>query len=123
MPALNRRTLPKPEAREIWLIGKLVSSMSFLANCSRRVCATALGVAPRCRRNRRRRWREPTPRRSASTSTPPSSRPLSLISRKARETVLGVPNQAGVPGEHSGRQRKQEHTSELQSPYDLVCRL
>jgi hypothetical protein len=28
------------------------------------------------------------------------------MSRSARDTVLDVPNQAGVPGEHSGLQRK-----------------
>lgn len=31
---------------------------------------------------------------------------LSPISRKARETVFDVPSHAGVPGEHSGRQRR-----------------
>jgi len=29
------------------------------------------------------------------------------MSRKARETVVEVPSHAGVPGELSGRQRKQ----------------
>ncbi len=106
MAALKRRTQPKPEAEATWLIDRLVSSMSFLAKCRRRVCATALGVAPRWRRKSRRRWREPTPSRSASASTPPSSRPLSPMRRSARATVLGVPSQAGVPGEHSGRQRR-----------------
>ncbi len=105
--ALKRRTQPKPDASATSLIGNFVSSMSFFAKCRRRVCATALGVAPRWCTNRRRKWREPTPKRSARPSTPPSSRPLSAINRRARDTVLGVPSQAGVPGEHSGRQRRQ----------------
>ena len=106
MAALKRRTQPNPEASAIWFIGSRVSSISFLAKWRRCGCATALGVAPMCLRNSRRRCREPMPRRSASISTPPSSRPLSPINRSARETVLGVPSQAGVPGEHSGRQRR-----------------
>jgi hypothetical protein len=105
MVALNRRTQPNPAAMAIWLMGKAVSSISFLAKCKRRVWATAIGVAPRCLTNNRRRWREPIPRCSAKPSTP-SSRPLSAINLRARETVLGVPIHAGVPGEHSGRQRK-----------------
>jgi len=64
-----------------------------------------LGVAPRCCRKSRRKCREPTPSRNANVSTPPSPRPLSAMSRKPRETVFGVPSQAGVPGGHSGRQR------------------
>src|ERR1700685_2114684 len=88
-------------------MGKFVSSMSFFAKCRRRVWATAVGVAPRCFRNRRRRCRDPIPRRSARASTPPSSKPVSPISLNARETVLEVPDQAGVPGEASGRQRRQ----------------
>src|SRR4029077_10020812 len=40
-------------------------------------------------------------------STRPLSGPLRAIRRKARETVFEVPSHAGVPGEHSGRQRKQ----------------
>ena len=34
----------------------------FLTNCNRRVCITAMGGAPRCCRNSRRRWRAPMPR-------------------------------------------------------------
>ena len=41
------RALPNPEARAIWLMGRAVSSINFLAKCRRRVCATAIGVAPR----------------------------------------------------------------------------
>src|SRR6516225_6410398 len=48
----------------------------------------------------------PNAKVSARASTPPSSRPVSLINRKARETVFCVPAHAGVPGEDSGRQRK-----------------
>src|SRR5882757_2676790 len=107
MPALNRRTQPNPEASATWFIGKFVSSISFLAKCRRRVCATAIGVAPRCFKNKRRRCLDPTPKRSARTSTPPSSSPFSPIKRNARETVFEVPNHAGVPGELSGRHRKQ----------------
>src|SRR5579863_7819225 len=73
----------------------------------RRVSATATGVAPKCRKNKRRRWREPMPSRCANASTPPSSNPLSAIKRNARETVVDVPTHAGVPGELSGRQRRQ----------------
>lgn len=82
------------------------NSINFLAKGKRRVCATAIGVAPKCLKNRRRRWREPTPSRWAKTSTPPSSSPLSPIRRRARETVFEVPSRAGVPGERSGRQRR-----------------
>jgi hypothetical protein len=103
---LNRRTHPNPEAIAIWLIGNAVSSISFFTKCNRRVRATALGVAPKCFKNNRLRCRDPTPNRSASSSTPPSSSPLSSINRKARDTVVEVPIQAGVPGEASGRQRR-----------------
>ncbi len=87
--------------------GNPVSSINFLAASRRRVCATATGVAPRCSRNRRRIWREPMPSRSANVSTPPSSSAPSAISRSARDTVTDDPSHAGVPGEHSGRHRKQ----------------
>jgi hypothetical protein len=90
----------------MWLIGKLVSSINFFAKCSRRVRATALGVAPKCFRNNLRKCRAPIPNRPANCSTPPSSSPLSPISRSARDTVFEVPIQAGVPGEHSGLHRR-----------------
>jgi hypothetical protein len=90
----------------MWLIGRLVSSISFFAKCSRRVRATALGVAPKCFRNNRRKCRVPIPNRSASVSIPPSSKPLSPISFNARDTVFEVPCHAGVPGELSGLHRK-----------------
>src|SRR5437867_10156206 len=34
-----------------------------------------------------------------------------------------APEAAGRPQPATGRPRSEEHTSELQSPYDLVCRL
>src|SRR6266516_7949722 len=34
-----------------------------------------------------------------------------------------APSPRGVVGRHQNRLRSEEHTSELQSPYDLVCRL
>ena len=107
MTALNLRTHPNPDASATSVIDSLVSSISFLAKCRRRVFATALGDAPRCRINNRRRCRELTPSRSARPSIPASSKLLSSIRRRALETVFEVPHQAGVPGEHSGRQRRQ----------------
>ena len=79
--------------------GSVVSSISFLAESSRCACATAMGVAPRCWMNKRRKCRDPIPRRSASASTlesppSPSSAPSS-ISRSARATVVEVPFHAG----------------------------
>ena len=55
--ALKRRRLAKPAACAISVIGSAVSSSSFFAKWTRRVCATASGDAPRCSSNRRRRWR------------------------------------------------------------------
>ncbi len=73
----------------------------------RRVWATWTGVAPRCSRNRRLRWRSPMPSRSASSPTPCSSRKPPQISRRARDTGARVPDHAGLPGAVSGRQRRQ----------------
>ena len=53
--ALNRRMLPKPAANAIADIGIAVSSTSVFARCTRRVVATAVGEAPACRTNSRRR--------------------------------------------------------------------
>ena len=105
--SLKRRTLEKPAANAISAMGSRVSSISFLAKWTRRVCATSRGDAPRWRRNRRLRWRSPTPSRSARRATSPSSSAPSAISRSARETVAEVPIQAGVPGDALGRQRRQ----------------
>ena len=53
--------------------GSVVSSISFLAESRRCACATAIGVAPRCCQNKRRRCRAPIPSRSANASTLESS--------------------------------------------------
>src|SRR5215471_16562674 len=105
--SLKRRTLPNPDARAIAVTGKSVSFRSRFADNKRCVCATAIGGAPRCSTNKRRRWRSPTPNRSAKLRTPASSSAPSEISRSARETVVDEPFQAGVPGAHSGRHRRQ----------------
>ena len=86
-----------------------VSWISCLANSTRRVCATAIGEAPRCCRNSRRSCRSPTPSRSASASTsavaveravrdqaPAPARPCSRCRARRRD-----------PGAVSGRQRRQ----------------
>src|SRR5207248_8899782 len=41
-----------------------------------------------------------------------------LVSAGSGALTLGTPSSPGVP-----QARSEEHTSELQSPYDLVCRL
>src|SRR5437867_9797764 len=43
-------------------------------------------------------------------------------SRLAQKSVLGSHRRVVETGGH-GMRRSEEHTSELQSPYDLVCRL
>jgi len=103
---LNRFTLENPAASATSPIVIEVWSIRLRANWMRRCCATATGVAPRWRSNRRRRWREPTPSRSARSSTPPRSSAPSEMSRSARATVPDVPLQAGVPGAVSGRHRR-----------------
>ena len=55
----------------------------------------------------RLKWRDVTPSRSPNSSIEPSSNAPSEIGRNALFTVVEVPCQAGVPGEASGRQRKQ----------------
>jgi hypothetical protein len=107
--SLKRRTLPKPADSATSVIGSWVSWISCLANSTRRVCATAMGEAPRCWLNRRRSWRPPIPSFSAKASTPASlsSSAPSAISLSARDTVLDEPRQKASSGAISGRQRRQ----------------
>ena len=63
--SLNRRRLPKPAAMAISVIGRRVSWINCLASSTRRLCATAMGEAPRCCWNSRRSCRSPTPTRLA----------------------------------------------------------
>src|SRR5699024_12565119 len=66
----------------------------------------------RWRRSRRRISRRlPSPRRSLRK--PPSRRPTSATRRLPPRKLLTPPS----------RRRSEEHTSELQSRFDLVCRL
>ena len=106
---MKRRTLPKPADSATSVIGSCVSWIRCLANSTRRVCATAIGEAPRCCWNSRRNCRPPTPSRSASASTPASlsSSAPSAISFIARDTVLDEPRQKARSGAVSGRQRRQ----------------
>jgi hypothetical protein len=100
--------LANPAANAIADIGIRVSSISRFARCTRRVVATAIGEAPACRANSRRRWRVVIPSVSARSSTVwPSSRNPPAMSRSARVTVVAAPCHAGVPGAASGRHRKQ----------------
>src|SRR5437867_8753598 len=49
---------------------------------------------------------------------------LSLVAPRGRLAVSGTDTPARRPrGATRDRKRSEEHTSELQSPYDLVCRL
>ncbi len=106
--ALNRRMLANPAASAIADIGIMVSSTSLFARCTRRVVATAVGEAPACRTNSRRRCRDVIPSVSARSSTVlPSSRNPRSMSRRARVIVAAAPCHAGVPGAVSGRHRKQ----------------
>jgi len=99
--------LVNPAAKAMADIGMAVSSISVFARCTRRVVATAIGEAPACRRNSRRRCRAVIPSVSARSSTSlASSRNPRSMSRSARDTVAAAPCQAGVPGAASGRQRR-----------------
>src|SRR2546426_7269316 len=56
---------------------------------------------------------------TASSCAPRSGR----IFRKAFIVAVGIRKPCDEPAEHSGGRRSEEHTSELQSPCNLVCRL
>ena len=105
--ALNRRTLPKPDTSATSASGICVSTISCFAKSTRRVCATAIGDAPRCCLNSRRTWRSPTPNRSASASTASPSSAPSPMSASARDTVFDVPRQmaksANFPAGNAGK--------------------
>lgn len=99
--------LANPALNAMADIGIAVSSTSRFARCTRCVVATAVGDAPACRTNSRRRCRVVIPRVSASASTRrPSSRNPRSMSRSARDTVAAAPRHAGVPGADSGRHRR-----------------
>src|SRR5207248_11759804 len=73
------------------------------------------------RRTRRSRLRSPRcspPCRSQRSPAPPP-RPAAL----ARTHRRPRPTQQEPPPARGSAPRSEEHTSELQSPYDLVCRL
>ena len=91
----------------ISVIGSRVSWINCLASSTRRLCATAMGEAPRCCWNSRRSCRSPTPTRLARASTDASSSAPISTSASARDTVLEAPRQAPRSGEVSGRQRRQ----------------
>jgi len=65
------------------------------------------GVTPKCATNKRRKCLDVTPNRSLKATTPAWSSSPAAINFKPRVTVALVPDQAGVPGADSGRQRKQ----------------
>ena len=96
---MNRRRLPKPAASAMSVIGRLVSSISRFAKCSRRVCATAFGDAPTCCTNSRCRWRGPMPTRAASSSTDAASSTPSSISLQRALDDGG----RAEPGRRAGR--------------------
>src|SRR5207249_10364035 len=116
--------LRKPAANAIAAIGSDVSSTIRFARCTRRVAATAEGGAPACSAKSRLRWRLVIPSVSARSPTVlPSSRKPPSISLNARVTVAAAPRHAGDARVQADRRRSEEHTSELQSRFDLVCRL
>src|SRR5207248_7733457 len=53
--------------------------------------------------------------------------PEGFAGKRERRAARIAPRHAAAPrfrrGLHPERERSEEHTSELQSPYDLVCRL
>src|SRR5207248_3806617 len=60
--------------------------------------------------------------RSASTARAIARVPLVVVMTSVRSLhVFGVNSRGELP--RSNPSRSEEHTSELQSPYDLVCRL
>src|SRR5207248_7539040 len=74
---------------------------------------------------------EPRPRSYRSSGPAPSPGRRSTATRRApptrspsRRDALRTAQRRGYGGERfEVRRRSEEHTSELQSPYDLVCRL
>src|SRR5207248_9594690 len=63
------------------------------------------------------------PRRDQAVEPPPGGASFAACSdRHGRDQVGGDPLGA-CAGRSPGGLRSEEHTSELQSPYDLVCRL
>src|SRR5690606_40695817 len=72
----------------------------------------------------------PTPRAGGSTSTPPRAWARWSPSRSPSRELTGLcfgkpasPSARAVFGGRQGRGRSEEHTSELQSRENLVCRL
>src|SRR5437867_4831966 len=63
------------------------------------------------------------PRLLPSFPTRRSSDLVELLRGRSRRAAVGWRHPAGTGGSSSGMARSEEHTSELQSPYDLVCRL
>src|SRR5207248_6396166 len=49
--------------------------------------------------------------------------PVGMLRARHDECGLNIDARTAMPGWLGERLRSEEHTSELQSPYDLVCRL
>src|SRR6266705_1575630 len=60
--------------------------------------------------------------RSWPTSTPASSRAISVHAARCAGCSRSVSSRRTPSKQHSPHHRSEEHTSELQSPYELVCR-
>src|SRR5207248_9865948 len=75
----------------------------------------ALPISPAPSRNPGRSTRPP---RGRSAQSPPPAARHPSTSRRARSRRPSAPPDGSPP-----LPRSEEHTSELQSPYDLVCRL
>jgi hypothetical protein len=105
--ALNRRMLPNPDANAMAEIVIDVSFNSFFANSTLCVLTIVLGEAPMWVLKSRLRCLALTPSFAESASIPGGAVSPARISFIARLTVADVPFQAGLPGDDSGRQRKQ----------------
>src|SRR5438094_1330647 len=57
------------------------------------------------------------------SSVPASIDPIITLSAPAASAFTTSPEYLMPPSAITGTSRSEEHTSELQSPYDLVCRL
>src|SRR5207248_9077616 len=65
-------------------------------------------------------WLTSARHRSPSTAR---GRFKTTMSRSCAAAAARHPALLQLPRRHTSRSRSEEHTSELQSPYDLVCRL
>src|SRR5258708_14555443 len=109
-PSGPRRHTATQAERPTWLNGRNGPN-DDATRVERRAASPGTG------RLRRGRWR---PRRSADCHLP---RPGRLAGRHRRTPAAAVPVAAGLHHRPRGNGRSEEHTSELQSPDHLVCRL